>query len=137
VRHPGQQPRLRVPTPAAVERRRAEDARLIQAREAAARLDAAEPAWHVMYRAGARELMAVAMWDPGFALLLTDTDPHALVIQMRAAEQQSAQARNGLDALAALAFQPRNGAESKSPDRRGSLPGLIGRQQHGQFRAGD
>jgi hypothetical protein len=104
------QPHVRVPTPEALERRRAETARLAQGRRSAARLDAAEPAWHVMYRAGARELMAMAMWDPGFPLILTDTDPHALLTQMRAAEQHAGQARAGLDALAALAHQPRGGA---------------------------
>jgi hypothetical protein len=123
-----------VPTPEAAERRRAEAERLAQGRRIAARLDAAERAWHVMYRPTTCELMAVAMWDPGFPLILTDTDPHSLTTQMRAAEHQPGQARTGLNALT---HQLRGGAElPESPYRRGQPLDRTDRRLDGQFRRG-
>jgi hypothetical protein len=126
----------RPPAPGAAERRAAEATRLAQGRRAAARLDAAEPAWHVMYRPSTGELMAMAMWDPGFPLVLTDPDPHTLATRMRAAEQRPGQARTGPDALGSPAPQPHGAtAPSEPPDnpyRRGPPPDPTG--PHGQFR---
>jgi hypothetical protein len=128
-------PNPRRPTPEAAERRRAETARLARGRRVAARLDAAEPAWHVMYRPTTGELMAMAMWDPGFPLILTDPDPRTLTTRMRAAEQRPGPARTGPGALAAPDPRPRGGAEpSENPYRRGPPPGSPDR--HGQFRPG-
>jgi hypothetical protein len=109
-------------------------------------LDAAEPAWHVMYRPSTGEVMAVAMWDPGFALVLIDPDPDVLIARMRAAERRPGLARTGLSALDALDaldalsvpdLLPRGGAEPpEGAYRRGPPPGSTGRHRHGQFRPG-
>jgi uncharacterized damage-inducible protein DinB len=123
----------RTPAPGAAERRAAEATRLDQGRRAAARLDATEPAWHVMYRPSTGELMAMAMWDPGFPLTLTDPDPHTLTTRMRAAEQRPGQTRTTPGTPTTPGPRPGGGTQPpQSPHRRAPPPAT---DPHGRTRS--
>ncbi|MFI0446835.1 hypothetical protein [Actinomadura sp. 6N118] len=110
--HPGPAPRRTSPPAAAAAA--AEAAEAAHLRYVAYRLDGAEPAWHVF--AGRGELVAMPLWDPGRALVLTATTPAGLLTQMRETEQAHPEQRGP---------QHRGGpvpSPSPSPRRRGPTP---------------
>lgn len=58
------------------------------ARELAARLNAAEHRWFVMYGAGSRTYWAFPLWDPGTRIILEADTAERLRALMRRAERR-------------------------------------------------